>query len=73
MRKEFNLMPHMTSSQELAVINEKIVDLKNTATFLETRTADFPALHQNIKRILASVKMLELNLSDGLAVDQNES
>ncbi len=61
----------MTPSQELAVINEKIADLKNTAMFLQARTGDFPGLHQNIKRILASVKMLELNLSDALAVDED--
>lgn len=64
-------MQHMTPSQELDVLNEKIFDLKNTAMFLEARTADFPALHRNIKRILASVKMLELNLTDVLAVDGN--
>lgn len=67
------MIPHMTPSQELAVINEKIVDLKNTAMFLQARTDDFPALHQNLKRILASVKMLELNLTDVLAVDGDAS
>jgi hypothetical protein len=69
-------MPHMTFSQEteeLVVIHEKITDLKNTALFLQARTADFPALHQNTKRILASVKMLELNLSDVLAMDPDAS
>lgn len=64
-------MQTMTPSQELAVLHEKIADLKNTAMFLEARTEDFPALHQNTKRILASVKMLELNLSDVLAVDRD--
>jgi hypothetical protein len=62
-------MKNGTSSQELAAIHEKIVELKNIAIFLETRSADFPALRQNTKRILASVKMLELNLSDVLAMD----
>lgn len=66
-------MQQMTPSQELAVLNEKIDDLKNTALFLDARTADFPALHQNIKRVLASVKMLELNLSDVLAAGRNVS
>jgi hypothetical protein len=69
-------MPQMTFSQEpeeLAVIQEKIADLKNTALFLQDRTDDFPALHQNVKRILASVKMLELNLSDVLAMDRAAS
>jgi hypothetical protein len=69
-------MPQMTFSQEpeeLAVIHEKIADLKNTAQFLQDRTDDFPALHQNVKRVLASVKMLELNLSDVLAMDRAAS
>jgi hypothetical protein len=66
-------MQQMIPSQELAVLNEKIDDLKNTALFLDARTADFPALHQNIKRVLASVKMLELNLSDVLAAGRNVS
>ena len=69
-------MPHMTFSQEpeeLAVIHEKIADLKNTALFLQAGTDDFPALHQNINRVLASVKMLELNLSDVLAMDRDVS
>ncbi len=69
-------MPHMTLSQEpekLAVIHEKITDLKNTALFLQARTDEFPALHQNIKRILAGIKMLELNLSDVLTMDLNTS
>jgi hypothetical protein len=55
------------------VIHEKITDLKNTALFLQARTTDFPALHQNTKRILASVKMLELNLCDVLAMDPDAS
>jgi hypothetical protein len=66
-------MQQMIPSQELSVLNEKIDDLKNTALFLDARTADFPALHQNIKRVLASVKMLELNLSDVLAAGRNVS
>jgi hypothetical protein len=66
-------MQQMIPSQELSVLNEKIDDLKNTALFLDARTADFPALHQNVKRVLASVKMLELNLSDVLAAGRNVS
>lgn len=64
-------MPTKTPSREWADLNEKITDLKETARFLERRTSDFPALHQNIKRVLASVKMLELNLSDVLAMDRD--
>ena len=66
-------MPPTTPPQELAVIHEKIADLKSTALFLQARTDDFPALQQNIKRVMASVKMLELNLSDVLAMERNAS
>ena len=66
-------MQNMTSSQELAVIHENIAALKNMALVLQTQVTEFPALRQNIKRILASVKMLEMNLSDALAMDQEAS
>jgi len=66
-------MQNMTSSQELAVIHENIAALKNMALVLQTQVTEFPALRQNIKRILASVKMLEMNLSDALAMDQDAS
>jgi len=66
-------MQKMTSSQELAVIHENIAALKNMALVLQTQVTEFPALRQNIKRILASVKMLEMNLSDALAMDQDAS
>lgn len=64
-------MQNMTSSQELAVIHENIAALKKMALVLQTQVSEFPALRQNVKRILASVKMLEMNLSDVLAMDQD--
>ncbi len=60
----------MTDLQNLAAINEKIAVLRKTSDFLEARTADFPALHRNIRRMSASVKMLELNLTDALMLEQ---
>lgn len=62
-------MPDMTDPQNLVVINEKIAVLRKTADFLEAQTVDFPALHRNIRRVSASVKMLELNLTDALMLD----
>jgi hypothetical protein len=53
----------------LTAINEKIAALRETAGSLEAQTMDFPALQRNLKRISASIKMLELNLSDALALD----
>ncbi|MHC4435615.1 MAG: hypothetical protein ACYTBS_27690 [Planctomycetota bacterium] len=45
-------------------INEKIRLLKQTANDLNRHAEDFPALSRNTARILASIKMLELNISD---------
>jgi hypothetical protein len=61
------------SSQELAEIHDHIAELKKTALVLQTQVSEFPALRQNLKRILASVKMLELNLSDVLAMERGAS
>ena len=57
---------------KLDTINDKIITIRELATALEGDTADFPALNRNIKRVLASVKMMELNLSDPLAIDLDE-
>ena len=45
-------------------ISEKIRLLKQTAKDLNRHADDFPALSRNTARILASIKMLELNISD---------
>jgi hypothetical protein len=62
-------MLDMTDPRNLAVINEKIAALRKAADFLEAQTTEFPALHRNIRRVSASVKMLELNLTDALLLD----
>ncbi len=54
----------MDQHAELIEIQKRIVSLKTTAEELRQRTGDFPALARNTSRILASIKMLELNLSD---------
>ncbi len=41
-----------------------IRDLKRTAEGIESESADFPAVRHNIRRVLASIRMLELNVSD---------
>lgn len=53
----------------LTEINENIAALRQTAGFLEAQTMGFPALQRNVQRVSASIKMLELNLSDALALD----
>ena len=54
----------METQQNLNEISEKIKRLKQTAQDLKRDTDDFPALSRNTARILASIKMLELNISD---------
>ena len=49
---------------EINKINTKIQLLKKTAEELNRMGEDFPALARNTARILASVKMLEINVSD---------
>ncbi len=45
-------------------INNKIQLLKRTAKELSQDADEIPALSKNTARILASVKMLELNITD---------
>ena len=45
-------------------INAKIQLMKQTAKELRRDTDEIPALSKNTARILASIKMLELNISD---------
>ena len=50
-------------------INEKIQLLKKAAEELNQLGENFPALARNTVRILASVKMLEINVSDLVELD----
>ncbi|MFO7913863.1 MAG: hypothetical protein R6V15_17045 [Desulfotignum sp.] len=61
-------MQDIKDRHSLTAINEKIAALRKTTGYLEDQTMDFPALQKNVKRISASIKMLELNLSDALAI-----
>jgi hypothetical protein len=61
-------MQEIKDRHSLTAINEKIASLRKTTEYLEDQTMDFPALQRNVKRISASIKMLELNLSDALAI-----
>jgi len=54
----------MEAQENIDEINEKIRRLKQTAKDLSQDADDFPALSRNTARILASIKMLELNISD---------
>jgi hypothetical protein len=54
----------MSDTYDLVAIAEKIESLKKTALELRDLGEDFPALYRNTRRILAGIKMLELNVSD---------
>jgi hypothetical protein len=54
----------MAQKIDLNKINEKIQLIKKTVRDLNQMGGDFPAIARNTVRILASVKMLEINVSD---------
>ena len=60
----------MAQQIDLKEINAKIQLLKKTARELSRVGEDFPALSRNTARILASVKMLEINVSDLVDLDK---
>ncbi len=49
---------------DLKKIDSKIKSMKKSAEQLTRMAGDFPALAKNTDRILASLKMLEMNISD---------
>ena len=54
----------MVREINIMTMNEKILAIKKQATDLNRMAEDFPAVAKNAARILASTKMLEINLSD---------
>ncbi len=54
----------MNAKNDLSQINAKIRLMQDTAQDLNRLGQDFPALTHNVARILASIKMLELNVTD---------
>jgi len=59
----------MTTPIDLNKIDAKIQLMKKTAEELNRIGESFPALARNTVRILASVKMLEINVSDLVELD----
>lgn len=61
----------MDQQIKLSEIDAKIQSMKKTAAELKSLAADnFPALARNTVRLLASLKMLELNVSDVFRLDE---
>jgi chaperonin cofactor prefoldin len=54
----------MAKKIDLKELDTKIQSMKKTAEELRKMGEDFPALYRNVSRVLASIKMLELNVSD---------
>ena len=54
----------MIQQNELVEMDAKIQTMKKTALELESMADDFPALSRNLSRVLSSLKMLELNITD---------
>lgn len=54
----------MAQRIDLKKLNTKIQLIKKTAEELKQMGGDFPAITRNSVRILASLKMLEINVSD---------
>ncbi len=59
----------MNPGIDLNEINAKIQLMKRAAAELNQLGENFPALARNTVRILASVKMLEINVSDLVELD----
>ena len=62
----------MSSAIKIKQIHAKIQALKQTAQDLERMGNEFPALARNIVRILASIKMLEINVCDIVHLADND-
>lgn len=60
----------MDYQTDLNEINAKIQLMKKTAEELNRQGEDFPSIARNTSRILASVKMLELNISDLVELEE---
>ena len=54
----------MEANNNLKEMEAKIKTIKETAEQLNMMADEFPALSRNLSRIMAGVKMLELNISD---------
>jgi hypothetical protein len=58
----------MTESYNVKEMAEKIQTIKEAATELQNISGGIQAVDRNVDRILANVKMLEINISDILGI-----
>jgi hypothetical protein len=59
----------MQQEFDVKAMSEKIFQMKQTASELKEMGSSLPALDRNVARILASIKMLEIGISDIVALD----
>ena len=59
----------MSAQPDIKLIHSKIQLMQTTADELKQMADDFPALARNLVRISASLKMLEINVSDVVALE----
>ena len=62
----------MDNSIDLEVIDAKIQVIKTAAEELKQLGHKFPAVSRNAHRILASIKMLEINVTDCAKLNVSE-
>ncbi len=62
----------MLLKDDLKNLADEIQRLKSAADNLNQMADDFPALNRNLVRILAGIKMLELNISDVVALEKTD-
>ena len=58
----------MTGKKLIEEIDSKIQLMKKTTEELKVLAEDIPAVERNSSRIMASIKMLEINISDHLHI-----
>lgn len=56
----------MDKQTDFVKLHETILKIKKLLCELENNSESFPALNRNSKRALASLKMIELNVSDAV-------
>jgi hypothetical protein len=54
----------MKNNIDIIALNDRIQQAKSLLQELQSQTDSFPAILKNSKRALASLKMMELNVSD---------
>lgn len=54
----------MASQIDLQKLDEQIQNLKQAAQALNQMSDEFPAIKRNTARVLSSIKMMEINVSD---------